>query len=65
MADGRSRVIIALGPPDFERLAAWARAEERGPDQQATWIVRAALQHVQVTEVEGPERGLPSAKAVA
>lgn len=65
MADGRSRIIIALGPPDFERLTAWARAEERAPDQQATWIIRAALRQVQVTEVEDVDRRLPARAGVA
>lgn len=52
MADGRARYIVALEPPEVEQLAAWAKAEERAPDQQCTWIVRAALRQVRITEVD-------------
>lgn len=63
MADGRARIIIALELPDAERLAAWAKAEERAPDQQATWIIRTALRHVtEVAEVKQSRPRLPAAR---
>ena len=47
----RKRVIVALGSDEYRRLEQWGQAEERAPDQQATWLLRRALEQLQIREV--------------
>ena len=44
--DNKQRIIVALQPDEFRRLEQWARVEERQPDQQATWLIRRALEQI-------------------
>jgi hypothetical protein len=48
--DDRTRLIVALSPDEFRRLERWGQVEERAVDQQATWVLRRALEQLQVIE---------------
>jgi hypothetical protein len=57
--DGRKRWIVALGATESQLLEQWAAAEERCPDQQATWLIRRALESVELIETSVEPSALP------
>jgi len=63
--NGWKRWIVLLGPDESQLLEEWALAEERCPDQQATFIIRCVLQHLRIAGVIPPGATLLSAHLLA